>query len=261
MKLAVLGMVLGCCASCAPAAPPGGPVPGAIKVLLRYGRHPGERYRFAIHERAVFPRLTFERTLYVTEEGEDSLDARLVRVRIDSSQARAGVPAQVGVLPGFVGWFNHQRDRIDTLATSEEVEGVRGAVFAGVAPLPADSVTIGSTWTVGPRPLVLPVEIPDAAVHQRTAGVVKNIRVIEGDTLVDLSFTQSFNNTMKGPDVNRADVGGESKVEEVFSLRRGETISMRAQIRLDWSITVRTDFGVRTQSHIARGTYDKTILP
>jgi len=231
-------------------------------VRLRFAKSPGVlRYEVSQATRQEAGPVIFKRrrTLYVTQVIEDSLDARLIHVRIDSGRGSEKMPMSLGPFPGFRGWFNDQRDRLDTIATDLGVEGYRADVFDGTMPLPTDSITQGGTWTVDPRRHAM-FHVQDAPVHAVARGVVKRISILNNDTIAVLGFTFDVKGKFTQKDGREIDVHGNEEGEETFSVNQGITLRLHVAGKIEWDTDV---MGARLEHvyTIVHGETDRTLIP
>ena len=220
------------------------PVP-VTRVSLRFGRTTGIQYRYVARDQ-LFPgtqgtRLegglqwaVLEPILYVTEQADDSLDARLLRVRVDSSRAGTGGRVSLGPFPGFVGWFNTRRERIDTLASDAAVELLRGLVFNGTAPLPESPLAVGESWVSDAPRQIEQFQRPALPTGVRTRGTLKRLRVVEGDTLADLTLKIHIDTELlsrQGEPVRQ--ILGDLTGTETFSVTRGISVHLELDGRIE----------------------------
>ena len=252
--VALSSLVLACGGGPAPA---GAPVPQGTRVRLRFARTTG-RLRYEVRGG---PRPA-GRTLFVTEAFEDSLDAHLVRVRIDSARTGESGAVSLGPYPGFKAWFDDRRNRLDTLASDPSVEAYRAIVFDGSIPLPDGPLAAGEVWNTGPRPQVTQFHLPDSRLRASVHGVVEGLRVVDGDTVALLGITldvkEKLTPRLGGHDV---EVHGRERGEETFSVTRGITLHLALQGSLEWSTDVMEPAGLRSVSMTVHSQSERTLLP
>ena len=220
------------------------PVP-VTRVSLRFGRSPGVQYRYIARDQ-LFPGtqgvrlegwlkwVVIEPILYVTEQADDSLDVRLVRVRIDSSRAGTGGHVSLGPFPGFVGQFNPRRERIDTLASDPAVELLRGLVFNGTTPLPENPLAVGESWVSEAPRQIEQFQRPALPTGVRKKGTLKRLRVVDGDTLADLTLKIHIDTELlsrQGTPVRQ--IIGDLSGTETFSVTRGISVSLELDGRIE----------------------------
>lgn len=220
------------------------PVP-VTRVSLRFGRSPGVQYRYIARDQ-LFPGtqgvrlegwqkwVVIEPILYVTEQADDSLDVRLVRVRIDSSRAGTGGHVSLGPFPGFIGQFNPRRERIDTLASDPTVELLRGLVFNGTTPLPENPLAVGESWVSEAPRQIEQFQRPALPTGVRTKGTLKRLRVVDGDTLADLTLKIHIDTELlsrQGEPVRQ--ILGDLSGTETFSVTRGISVSLELDGRIE----------------------------
>lgn len=243
----------------------GSPTPRGLRVHLRFARDPG-RLRYQVHRKSQqliygFMNVWSERTLFVTEVFEDSLEAHLVHVRIDSGGGGAKPQITPGPFLGFMGWFNDRRERLDTLATDPGVEDYRAVVFDGSVPLPDDSVGVGESWVTGPRPHVSEFQLPESPLHATVRGVVKDLRVAAGDTIASLAFDLDVKGRFKPERANHeVDVHGVEKGEETFSVHRGITLTLALKGQIEWDTDLMGPGGLQRVYTILHSQSERTLI-
>lgn len=244
-------------------APGGPPAPQGLRVHLRFAKTPGP-VRYEVHQTSdqVIGIMKYKvaRILYVTQVFQDSLDAHLVRVRIDSGRGAPNLPVRLGPYPGFMGWFNDRRDRLDTLATDRSIEMYRADVFDGTIPLPLDSVGVGDRWDAGlTRHTVIHVE--DTPIHATARGVVKKLSAVNGDTIVVLGLVFELKGKFILKNGQEIDVHGEEKGEEVFSVNQGVTLRAHVEGKIEWDTDVMGPGGFGQAYTILHNTSDRSLIP
>ena len=244
-------------------APGGAPVPQGLRVHLRFAKTPGP-LRYEVHqtsEQAIgIMKYRFARILYVTQVFRDSIEAHLVRVRVDSGRGAPNLPVKLGPYPGFMGWFNDRRDRLDTVATDRSIEAYRAEVFDGTIPLPLDTVGVGDQWDAGPTRHVV-IHVEDAPVHATAHGVVKKLTVENGDTIAVLGLNFAVKGKFILKDGREVDVHGEQKGEEVFSVNQGVTLRVHVEGKIEWDTDVMGPGGLAHVYKILHGASDRSLIP
>src|SRR5690348_5321545 len=239
------------------------PAPQSIHVRLRFAKNDGPlRYKVHLASSQAVGQITFkrQRTLWVTQVVEDSLDARLIHVKIDSGRGSAKMPTAIGSFPGFMGWFNEQRDRLDTSATDYGVEMYRADVFDGTMPLPPDLVGVGDLWNAGPSRRTM-FHVEETPVHAGAHGVVKAIRVTDADTVAVLGLTLDVKGKITLRDGREIDVHGEEKGEETFSVNQGITLRLHVVGKVEWDTDVMTPGGLQSVYTILHTESDRSLIP
>jgi len=233
-------------------------------VHLQFAKTPGP-LRYEVHATYERPwiawmKVKVQRTMYVTQVFQDSLEAHLVHVRVDSGRGNADRPMSVGPFPGFMGWFNDRRDRIDTLATDLSIEEYRADVFDGMIPLPLDSVGVGDVWDAGARrPTVIHVE--NNPVHATARGVVKKLTIMNGDTIAVLGLTFDVKGKFILKNGQEIDVHGQEKGEEVFSVNQGVTLRIHVEGKVEWDTDVMSSGGFGQAYVILHSWSDRSLIP
>lgn len=258
--LAVVSLGVACGGGSAPGGPP---APQGLRVHLKFAKTPGP-VRYEVHQtsdRVVgIMKYKVARILYVTQVFQDSLDAHLVRVRIDSGRGAPNLPVRLGPYPGFMGWFNDRRDRLDTLATDRTIEMYRADVFDGTIPLPLDSVGVGDVWDAGPTRHVV-IHVEDTPIHAAARGVVKKLTVVNGDTIADLGLNFSVKGKFILKNGREIDVHGEEKGDEVFSVNQGIALRVHVEGKIEWDTDVMTPGGLSQVYTILHSTSDRSLIP
>lgn len=242
------------------------------KINLRFARDTA-RFRYSIREQytpgsqgtreASLVWMLWETIVYVTEETHDSSQIHQVRVRVDSNRGGSGGAVALGPFPGFTAMFNDRREWVDTTASPDSLTDVfRNVVFNAMVPLPAAPVGVGDSWTS---------ESPHQITHflkplqdQRTSSrcKVKAIRVVDGDTLVDIDVSIRLRAlfTPKGFD-NPVDLRGDVKGRETFSTSRGATLHSMLEGRIEWEVSMSTPRGYVPEDFAVNQTLERTLLP
>lgn len=260
------GAVLTLGAGCAPpAAVRGVPVPAGVKVRLRFARYPGTTFRYQVRTREEFGpnqgiHIKTDRIIYDREMSEDSLEAHVIIVGIDSTQGGPGGMVDRGPYVKFTGWYNDLRRRIDTLAGDVRIERLRNETFRTTVPLPAEAVGVGDSWNFAAddrEPFFRSADVRWTATARAT---VISLLALGDDTIATFNVTYHLNGKLPNPNGDPVYVTGTIDGQEQFSVATGMSVSLHTNGQVFWTTSVNTLGGLQRMTMVIKSSIARTLL-
>jgi hypothetical protein len=243
-------------------------LPQGTKVRLVFGRHPGSEYHYVARNQVAQLEPTprgielIELLLYFTAVTADSLGAHLVQVTVDSSRAGSGGRVMPHPITEFDGWFNDRRERLDTLASNDTTEFIRDLTFQGTIPLPENPVGVGDSWTFGVSSKASRLRAQAVPLGFTGRATVKDLRVIEHDTVAVLAIALKLHGLLPAPKlVAPAEMNGDMKGEETFSVNHGVSWRFKVDGRIEWELSIMSATGLHPERVTFGLTTERNILP
>jgi hypothetical protein len=261
--LAIAGLALG--VSCAPStAIRGVPLPASVKVRLRFARFPGTPFRYMVRTQEEFGpnqglHIKTDRVLFVRETSDDSLEAHVIQVRVDSTQAGNGGKVDRGPYLGFAGWYNDLRRRLDTLAADRSIERLREYTFRTTVPLPEQAVGVGDSWdfTANERESFFhSADLPLTATARATITALTAMGI---DTVAAIKIAYSLKGKLPNPNGDPVYITGTLDGDELFSVATGMSIQLRAKAQAFWTTSMNTLGGLQHFTMVIKASVLRTL--
>ncbi len=185
-----------------------------------------------------------------------------MQVTVDSSRAGSGGKVMPHPITGFEGWFNDRRERLDTLASDVFTERVRDLTFQGTIPLPQNPVGVGDSWTFGVSSKASRFRAQAVPLGFTGKATVKELRVVDRDTVAVLAIALKLHGLLSAPQlVAPAEMNGDMKGEETFSVNHGVSWRFKVDGRVEWELSVMGVTGLHPERITFGMTTERNILP
>lgn len=261
--LAMAGLALG--VACAPSsAVRGVPLPSSVKVRLRFARFPGTPFRYMVRTQEEFGpnqglHLKTDRIVYARETSEDSLEAHLIIVGIDSTQGGPGGTVDRGPYVKFSGWFSDLRRRIDTLAADRSIERLREYTFRTTVPFPSEAVGVGDSWDFAASDRESFFHSANLPLTATARATITGLTALGNDTVAAIDIAYHLHGELPNPQGSPVYVTGTLQGQELFSVATGMSVQMRAKAEAFWTTSVNSLGGLRHMTWVVKSSVVRTL--
>ena len=261
--LAIAALALG--AACAP--PPavqGVPLPSSVKVRLRFARFPGTPFRYMVRTQEEFGpnqgmHIKTDRIVYARETSEDSLEAHVIIVGIDSTQGGPGGTVDRGPYVKFSGWFNDLRRRIDTLAADRSIERLREYTFRTTVPFTAAAVGVGDSWDFAASDRESFFHSANLPLTATARATITGLTAQGSDTIATIDLVYHLHGKLPNPAGDPIYVDGTLEGQELFSVASGMSVQLRAKAQAFWTTSISTLAGLQHVTMVVKSSVVRTL--
>lgn len=261
LAMAVLALGVACAPS---SAVRGIPLPSSVKVRLRFARFPGTPFRYMVRTQEEFGpnqglHIKTDRIVYARETSEDSLEAHVIIVGVDSTQGGPGGTVDRGPYVKFSGWFSDLRRRLDTLATDWRIERLREYTFRTTVPFPAEAVGVGDSWDVAAsnrESFFHSANLPLTATARAT---VTALTAMGSDTIATIAIAYRLHGKLPNPNGEPVYVTGTIDGQELFSVATGMSVQLHAKAEAFWTTSVNSLGGLQHVTMVVKSSVVRTL--